>query len=278
MLLSAVIMFSASANAVTYYELNGFKFSKLPDDQCEIAGFSSDTDIENTQALILPSSLSKYTVSSVADNAFSNNVYLKNIQLSSSVTNIGSGAFSGNTSLNDIALYNVEILGASAFYNCQSLSSIAFTDEKLKEIKHHTFAKCISLNNVELPFGIEYIGEYAFYGCNNIKYLFIPESVTYIAPNAFEQCNNLIIYSNSDYVKDYANEHSVTYKTAGYIGDVDLNGSVSLEDAVILQKFAAQIYQLDKNQAIAGDIDKNGDISLEDCVMLQKALAGMLVL
>lgn len=277
-LLCTLMMFLSSANAVTYYEFGDFKFSKLSDNRCEIAGFSSDADTESTQDLILPGNLGKYTVASLGDNAFANNTYIKNVQLSPTVTNIGGGAFSGDTLLNSITLYNVETLGGSAFYNCTSLNHIVFTDEKLKNINHHTFANCNSLNNVELPYGIEYIGEYAFYNCNNMEYVFVPESVIHISPNAFEQCNNLVIYTNNDYVLNYAKEHSIAYKTAGNKGDVDLNGSISLEDAVILQKALAQSYNLSKSKTIAGDIDSSGGITLEDGVMLQKMLAGVSVL
>lgn len=277
-LLCTVIMFLSTVNAVTYYEFGDFKLSKLSDNRCEIAGFSSDADTEGTENLILPSSLGKYIVTSVSDNAFANNTYIKNVQLSSTVTNIGGGAFSGNTLLNSIELYNVETLGGSAFYNCTSLNNIVFTDEKLKNINHHTFAICTSLNDVELPYGIEYIGEYAFYKCSGMKYLFIPKSVTYISPNAFEQCNNLVIYTDNDYAKNYAKEHSIMYKTAGNKGDVDLNGSISLEDAVILQKALARSYNLNKSKTIAGDMDSSGNITLEDSVMLQKMLAGISVL
>lgn len=58
------------------------------------------------------------------------------------------------------------------------------------------------------------------------------------------------------------------------LGDVNLNGSVELEDAVLLQKHLAGAYPLDENAAKAANIDKSGEVSLEDAVLLQKHLAG----
>lgn len=58
------------------------------------------------------------------------------------------------------------------------------------------------------------------------------------------------------------------------LGDVNLDGEVELEDAVLLQKNLAGFYILDASATKAADIDKNGDVELEDAVLLQKNLAG----
>lgn len=58
------------------------------------------------------------------------------------------------------------------------------------------------------------------------------------------------------------------------LGDVNLNGSVELEDAVLLQKHLAGAYPFDENATKAADIDKSGKVALEDAVLLQKHLAG----
>lgn len=58
------------------------------------------------------------------------------------------------------------------------------------------------------------------------------------------------------------------------LGDVDFNGDISLEDAVLLQKYLAETASLKSYQLKAADINKDGDQTLEDAVLLCKMLAG----
>lgn len=69
------------------------------------------------------------------------------------------------------------------------------------------------------------------------------------------------------------------YKNGEYkMGDVDLNGEVELEDAVLIAKYVARSYSLSPKQIELGDINGNGDIDLEDAVAIQKYLAGAIIL
>lgn len=48
-----------------------------------------------------------------------------------------------------------------------------------------------NLNEIDIPEGIERIGEAAFYGCENLQSIHIPVSVSRICEFAFYQCVNL---------------------------------------------------------------------------------------
>lgn len=53
------------------------------------------------------------------------------------------------------------------------------------------FENCTSLVSVEIPDGVEYIGDEAFKGCTNLKSIKIPESVKKIDWGAFYNCESL---------------------------------------------------------------------------------------
>lgn len=59
----------------------------------------------------------------------------------------------------------------------------------------------------------------------------------------------------------------------GIYGDLDGNGVVELEDAVLLQKRLANAITFNDEQEKYGDLDSNGAVELEDAVILQKHLA-----
>lgn len=59
------------------------------------------------------------------------------------------------------------------------------------------------------------------------------------------------------------------------LGDVDFNGEVALEDAVLLEKHLAGATAFKSYEKKAADIDKDGEVTLEDAVLLCKMLAGV---
>lgn len=51
--------------------------------------------------------------------------------------------------------------------------------------------KAQTLSSINLPQGLESIGDYAFLGCKNLTSVVIPEGVKYLGGTAFAQCSNL---------------------------------------------------------------------------------------
>lgn len=113
-------------------------------------------------------------VSHIGDYAFSG-TDITTITLPESVTNIGTGAFSGCTNLQNITIpVNVTNIGIYAFYDC------------------------INLQNITIPDSVTNIGTYAFYGCIYLKSITIPDSVTDLGYYVFEDCMSLTIYSETE--------------------------------------------------------------------------------
>ena len=72
------------------------------------------------------------------------------------------------------------------FYDCSSLTSVAFPDS-LETIGKNAFLGCASLASVALPDSLTSIGDYAFGGCA-LTSVSIPGSVTTIGSGAFQNC------------------------------------------------------------------------------------------
>ncbi len=58
------------------------------------------------------------------------------------------------------------------------------------------------------------------------------------------------------------------------IGDVDIDGAVSIKDATNIQKYAVQMLSFNANQLIAADCDGDGRISVKDATTVQMYIAG----
>ena len=126
---------------------------------------------------------------------------LTSIVLPSSVTSIGSFAFSGCTGLTSIEIpSSVTSIDEFAFHGCTSVSFIKVDQgnnvydsrescNAIIESKTNCLIK--ACNNTRMPNSINSIGEYAFRGCVDLASIEIPSSVTYIGKFAFSGCPGL---------------------------------------------------------------------------------------
>ena len=61
------------------------------------------------------------------------------------------------------------------------------------------------------------------------------------------------------------------------IGDSDLNGSVNVKDATLIQKHVADIVVIDDYALYFADADRNSTVNVKDATTIQKYVAGMTV-
>lgn len=122
------------------------------------------------------------------------------------------GAFSNCIFLTDIELPDsVTSIEDRVFFSCISLTSIELPDG-VTSIGNMTFYGCQFLTNIELPNGVTSIGDSAFYGCSSLVGIELPDSVTSIGDYAFEYCENLTITVQRDsYAARYAKDKNLKY-------------------------------------------------------------------
>src|SRR6266404_4154931 len=148
------------------------------------------------------------SVTSVGSFAFSGCTCLTNATLPNSVTDIGNSAFNRCSSLISVTIpISVTSLGDSVFIGCSSLTGVTVPNS-VTSIKASTFFGCTSLANFVIPESVTSIGRSAFYGCASLTNItiiaeeafsgctslanfVIPESVTNIGTSAFVGCNSL---------------------------------------------------------------------------------------
>lgn len=117
---------------------------------------------------------------------------------SSSVTSIGSGAFSGNTSLKSVSLpVGVKKIGQEAFADCTALTCVSLPST-LESVGAGAFYGCSSLGSVNIPSGVTSLGDDAFYGCSSLKTVTIPDSVTSIGDGVFDGCDGVTVKCSKD--------------------------------------------------------------------------------
>ena len=125
------------------------------------------------------------TISRVYTNA------IQKIELGSSVTSIGSNAFSNCFSLASITIpMDITSIAGNAFSACYSLVSITIPRD-VTSIAGTTFSACYSLTSIMIPSSVTSIGSSAFQNCYNLASIIIPSSVTSIGASMFTKCYSL---------------------------------------------------------------------------------------
>ncbi len=115
----------------------------------------------------------------------------KNTIIPSSVTSIGSYAFSGCRGLTAFTIpSNVTSIGDWGFEDCSGLRSISISSN-VTSISNHTFHSCSSLTSITIPSGVTSIGDFAFYHCDALTSITLPSNVTSIGSDAFKYCDGL---------------------------------------------------------------------------------------
>ena len=147
------------------------------------------------------------SVTSIGAWAFSDCSSLTSITIPDSVTSIGEYAFNGcpiekamisalaipyisKTKLKEVVITSGESIVDSAFFNCDSLTSITMPDS-VTSIGEDAFGHCNSLTSVSIPDSVTNIGLGAFWRCTSLTSITIPDSVTSIGQFAFEDCASL---------------------------------------------------------------------------------------
>lgn len=179
----------------------------------------------------------------------------------------------------------------------------------ITRIGNYAFSDCFDLSKIELPESVTSIGSHAFHNCTSLTSLTIPEKVSHIGAYAFKDCDGmeditvLDPYCKIEYTPNegdlpqkttvhgytgstaekWAEETGLRFESLGKIpdpvyGDANLDGSVTVADAVTILQFIGNKdkYVLSERAKINADCYNPGDgITGSDAVLIQKVDSGL---
>ena len=222
--LSAITPLSGSA-----LSSGDFAYTVLADQTAQITGYNG-----TERDVVIPSSVSGYTVTGIGEKAFYNNTSVLTVTIPDSVTSIGSYAFYCCTSLHTVTLpKSLTAIPDFCFFSCNALTDVLIPDT-VTSIGTRAFSYCRALISVTIPASVERIGKMAFTGCLALEQIsvdsanrcydsrrycnaiietatgklisacnhtVIPGSVTIIGESAFELCQSMTSIAIPDSVK-----------------------------------------------------------------------------
>ena len=182
----------SAGGQITFTAASKIEFTDYDDTNltCSVKAKSSDISGD----VVIPSTTIKdgktYTITEIAESAFSECHSLTDISIPDSITIINEGAFFNCTSLNNVTIpSSVTSLGFAAFNGCSSFTSVTVPDSVTS--LNCTFGGCTSLTNVYLPNSITTLENGTFNTCTSLVDITIPDSVTLIGKSCFAECTAL---------------------------------------------------------------------------------------
>ncbi len=174
-------------------------------------------------------------VETIEPYAFAKLTALEEIELPSTLTRIGVGAFYGCESLKKINLKYAKFINENAFANCTSLSSVEL--DNVVAIGNYAFANC-KLEQLYLPLSAQSLGIGAFANNANISSVEFKAPKMKIGTRAFENCTQLSsIKINAAVIAAYA-FNGCTQLSDVYLGkDVAVIGEYAFSNTAV-EKFS----------------------------------------
>ena len=165
------------------------------------------------------------------------------------ITAIGDSAFYYCDSLTSVSIPDsVTSIGDSAFSSCVSLTSVTIPDS-VTSIGNIAFSFCTSLTSITIPDSVTSIGDGAFYACYSLTSITIPDSVTSIGDWAFSSCTSLTSITIPDsvtFIGDSAFDFCESLTSVSipdsvtFIGDNAFSGCPNLTLTVPRNSYAAE--------------------------------------
>ena len=166
---------------------DGFYYTLYENNTAIITGTSDPSK----KVLKIPATVDSYKVTEIGKGAFDGNSALQYVEIAEGIQIINANAFRQCYSLLriDIAATVTEI-GNYAFDSCEKLCEVTRLS-KVKTIGAGAFYRCISLSVIEFPESLETIGDEAFFGCKAIVKITLPKKIKSAGFGSFAQCQAL---------------------------------------------------------------------------------------
>lgn len=191
----------------------------------------------------------------IGARAFSLDTCLNTIQLSSSITYIGDGAWAGCYNLQKVNLQPCTLqMGDAVFAQCRSLQQIDLSQTWLQTLPAWSFSGCRALTTVAFPSSLTSIEEGAFYYCEALTATSLPAGITTLSDFAFAGCNALasitFMEEGLEQIGRYTFYHNAAADsvaipaTVAYIGDHAFDGCINARSFLSLRDMPAELGEL----------------------------------
>ena len=246
-------------------------------DSIEITGFDN-----SVSDVVIPSEIEGLPVTAISVGAF----YLStitSIEVPDSVTSIGEMAFLGCTSLKSVKLSTgVAKIDKNAFGSCSALQEIQVAKDNpnfsslngvLYSKKQDTLVIYPAAKTdaaYTIPSGVTSVAMYAFSENPYLETLTIPNSLIKVGDSAFYNCKNLraVFYNGTEEEWNQITIGLLNEKLTGatiqyqerIIGDANADGTFTISDVVLLQKWLLSVPDTQLADWKAADF--NGDQTL----------------
>ena len=230
--------------------------------------------------------------SDINENTFKYGVFqgcsgLTNVNLPTSLVNIGDGTFYQCSSFNLICdTKNLEQIGKYAFYNIlQTEQELNLNLEKVNYIGSCAFYNCSSIETISNLKNLTNIESYAFYNCSSLTTITGLENVKTIGESSFDNCSSLsgISIKNVETIgfaafSGCSNLTTITglenVKTIGNIAFLDcssLSIDLNLKNVTHIGKMAFCRSNI-KSISNLTNVETIGDAAFSSCTNLTKVL------
>ncbi len=181
-------------------------------------------------------------VTEIGTAAFDNCSAFESFVFGDKITKIGNRVLSSAINLKEVSFGNaLESVGESAFSACTALDTVHFSSAgTLRTIGDKAFLQC-AFTALDLPEGLESIGNFAFMYNVKMESVAIPDSLTRIGADAFfatkfytDQFNadNNFMYAD-DWLVGYSREKGEVVNLMNELGDEIYDGDYCLREGVI---------------------------------------------
>lgn len=254
-------------SAYTYFVYGGFTY-QIQDDKVII--FEYDDSNSN---LVIPQTILGKEVAEIYNSTFEYDTEIISVSLPNTLTKIGTFAFRGASNIPSVVVpESCNTIGTAAFQSCTSLKTAEFKSNPTV-INPQMFYHCSALAEFTVPDSVESIGSLAFADCPALEKVVIPESVNSIASNAFKRTDNVTLYvKENSYAMNFAIKNKIPYviEREKLIGDVNLDGVLTIDDATLIQKYLAEFVDFSDEQIELADVNGDGFINIIDVTRLQQ--------
>ena len=153
------------------------------------------------------------------------------------VTGVGGNAFYGCDALNTVTFSDdVDSIGRYAFGACYALDTVTFSGD-VGSIGYGAFSHCIALDTVTFSDDVDSIGSGAFGDCTALENVTFPGNVDRIWDNAFSNCTALesVTFSgNVGSIEDWAFDSCTALESVTFSGDVGSIGNFAFLNCTAL--------------------------------------------